>query len=246
MVSEGIAMIRAMILSAGEGRRMLPLTKETPKPLLRVGGKPLIVWHIERLVEAGFREVIINIAYLGWKIRDYLGDGKRYGISIVYSDEQIEGGLETAGGIIKALPLLGDNTFLVINGDIWCDYHYNPLFKLGGSLAHLVLVPNPPQHIEGDFALIDNRVRLEGEKLLTFAGIGYYSPKLFDSIPYSRVALAPILREFIAKDKIAGEYYSGEWRDIGTPSRLEELDDMIGKKDKDGRYYLYPKPLKSH
>jgi MurNAc alpha-1-phosphate uridylyltransferase len=212
-----------MILSAGEGRRMLPLTKERPKPLLKVGGRPLIVWHIERLVELGFVEIIINIAYLGYMIKEYLGDGERYGISIVYSDEQIEGGLETAGGIIKALPLLGDNPFLVINGDIWCDYPYNPLFDLNDSLAHLILVPNPSQHRDGDFALVDSRIKLEGEELLTFSGVGYYTPKLFDSIPYGRLPLAPILRELIAKDRISGEYYGGEWRDIGTPHRLEEL-----------------------
>jgi len=216
--------MKAMILCAGLGNRMLPLTKHTPKPLLMVNNKPLVEWHIERLYRAGFREVIINIAYLGWMIKEYLGDGQRYGLSIIYSDEQLEGGLETAGGIIKALPLLGDKSFLVINGDIWCDYPYSNDFRLYDNLAHLILVPNPPQHPQGDFGLKDSRVILGSEKLYTFAGVGYYSPKLFDSIPYGKRPLAPILKESIKRGDISGEYYTKEWRDIGTPERLEELN----------------------
>ena len=210
--------MRAMILSAGLGNRMLPLTKHTPKPLLKVAGEPLIVWHIKRLVDAGFREVIINIAHLGWKIQEYLGDGSRYGISITYSDEQKEGALETAGGIIKALPLLGENPFLVLNGDIWSDYPYNPHFQLNQKLAHLILVPNPPQHPKGDFALEN------GSKRYTFAGVGYYSPQFFDTLPYGKQSLAPLLKEAIARNTISREVYKGEWRDIGTPQRLEELN----------------------
>lgn len=213
-----------MILCAGLGTRMRPLTNNTPKPLLKVGGKPLIVWHIEKLAKAGFKEIIINIAYLGYKIRDYLGDGSRYGVDIFYSDEQEEGALETAGGIVKALPLLGDSLFLVINGDIWCDYPYNSLFNLENNLAHLILVPNPPQHPNGDFGLQEGMVVRRKENCYTFSGIGYYNPLLFKSLSYGKQPLAPLLIESMGRGEVGGEVYLGEWRDIGTPKRLEELD----------------------
>ncbi len=210
--------MKAMILCAGLGNRMLPLTKHTPKPLLKVAGEPLVVWHIKRLVDAGFKEVIINIAHLGWKIQEYLGDGSHYGISIIYSDEQKEGALETAGGIIKALPLLGDSQFLIINGDIWCDYPYNSNFQFKETSAHLILVPNPPQHPKGDFTLEN------GNDYYTFSGIAYYSPQFFDNLPYGKQSLAPLLKEGIATNTISREVYKGEWRDIGTPQRLEQLN----------------------
>jgi len=210
--------MRAMILSAGLGTRMRPLTDHTPKPLLEVGGKPLIVWHIERLKDAGFKNIVINVAYLGYKIMDYLGDGSRYGVNISYSDEQIEGGLETAGGIIKALPLLSD-TFLVINGDIWTDFTYNNNFKLQQNiLAHLILIDNPPHNKNGDFNL--NKT----EKKYTFSGIGYYSKEMFKNLKYGKQKLAPLLFKAIEDNKLTTEYYSGEWHDIGTPQRLEDLD----------------------
>ncbi len=211
----------AMILSAGLGTRMRPLTDHTPKPLLEVGGKPLIVWHIERLSSAGFKIIVINVAYLGGKIIDYLGDGSRYGVEILYSDEQKEGGLETAGGIIKALPLLSD-TFLVVNGDIWTDFNYNINFKLQNkTLAHIILIDNPPHNQKGDFYLNKQN------KKYTFSGIGYYSKEMFKDLEYGKRKLAPLLFKAIEDKRLTTEYYGGEWYDIGTPKRLEELDKKL-------------------
>ena len=213
-----------MILAAGLGNRMRPLTDHTPKPLLEVGGIPLIVWHIENLYHFGFREIVINIAHLGYKIEQYLGDGSEWGVHITYSDEQEEGALESAGGIIKALPLLGDDTFLVVNGDIWCDYVFDPEFELAqGVLAHLILVPNPAHNPEGDFALRDQKVIVGGGRY-TFSGIGYYHPDLFRNHPYGKQALAPILREAMRDSRVSGQLYEGEWRDVGTPERLTEIN----------------------
>ncbi len=207
-----------MILAAGLGTRMRPLTNHTPKPLLEVGGKPLIVWHIERLRDAGFSNIVINVAYLGEKIIDYLGDGSQYGVNIEFSNEQDEGALETAGGIVKALPLLSD-TFLVVNGDIWTDFAYDNGFKLGdGILAHLVLIDNPPHNPRGDFVLTGSREKF------TFSGIGYYSKAMFLGLEYGKRALAPLLFVAIDNIKLTTEYYSGRWYDIGTPQRLESLN----------------------
>ncbi len=218
--------MKAMILSAGLGTRMRPLTNHTPKPLLVAGDKPLIVWHIERLARLGFEEIIINIAHLGYMIPEYLGDGSKWNIRITYSDEQQEGALESAGGIIKALPLLGDELFLVINGDIWCDYDFDIDYNLPkDKLANLILVSNPQHNPNGDFDLIDNRVI--DEKAYTFSGIGYYSPKLFEDMEYGKKALAPMLREAMSRDEVMGELYNGYWFDIGTPQRLEELDNLL-------------------
>ncbi len=215
--------MKAMILAAGLGTRMRPLTDKTPKPLLKVGGIPLIVWHLERLAHDGFTDIVINIAHLGYQIPEALGDGSEWGVKITYSDEQEEGALESAGGIVKALPLLGDNTFLVLNGDIWTDYDFQDHRKLpDGILAHLVLVPNPEHNPEGDFALDGNRVI--DNKQYTFSGIGYYSPKLFEGVPYGKSALAPLLRAAMKEGKVTGELYEGEWLDIGTPERLELLN----------------------
>lgn len=218
--------MKCMILAAGSGTRMRPLTDRTPKPLLKVGGIPLIVWHIERLAHDGYTDIVINIAHLGYQIPEALGDGSEWGVNITYSDEQEEGGLETAGGIIKALPLLGDQAFLVLNGDIWTDYDFQDHRKLAeGILAHLVLVPNPEHNPEGDFALDGNRVI--DNRQYTFSGIGYYSPKLFDGVPYGKSALAPLLRAAIKEGKVTGELYTGEWLDIGTPERLELLNAQL-------------------
>ncbi len=218
--------MKCMILAAGSGTRMRPLTDRTPKPLLKVGGIPLIVWHIERLAHDGYTDIVINIAHLGYQIPEALGDGSEWGVNITYSDEQEEGGLETAGGIIKALPLLGDQAFLVLNGDIWTDYDFQDHRKLAeGILAHLVLVPNPEHNPEGDFALDGNRVI--DNRQYTFSGIGYYSPKLFDGVPYGKSALAPLLRAAIKEGKVTGELYEGEWLDIGTPERLELLNAQL-------------------
>ncbi len=213
--------MRAMILAAGLGSRMRPLTNNKPKPLLEVGGKPLIVWHIEALRKAGFREIIINVAYLGQQIIDYLGDGSDYGVKIIFSDEQKEGALETAGGIIKALPLLSE-TFLVVNGDIWTDYNYLYDFKLkDNKLVHLILVNNPEHNLEGDFFLG------ESNKKYTFSGIGYYSKDFFEGLSSSKSPLAPLLFNAVEEKMLETEYYDGKWYDIGTPSRLKRLDKQL-------------------
>ncbi|UPT78608.1 nucleotidyltransferase family protein [Sulfurovum sp. XGS-02] len=218
--------MKCMILAAGLGTRMSPLTDTTPKPLLKVGGIPLIVWHLERLAHDGFTDIVINIAHLGYQFPQTLGDGSEWGVNISYSDEQEEGGLESAGGIIKALPLLGDEPFLVVNGDIWTDYDFQDHRKLAeGILAHLVLVPNPEHNPEGDFALDGNKVIDNSQ--YTFSGIGYYSPKLFEGVPYGKSALAPLLRAAMKEGKVTGELYEGEWLDIGTPERLELLNAQL-------------------
>lgn len=229
--------MRAMILAAGRGERMRPLTDHTPKPLLPAGGKPLIVWHIERLAHAGITELVINHAHLGRQIEDALGDGGRFGVHIAYSDEGKA--LETAGGIANALPLLGSEPFAVVNGDIWCDYDFSLLpdraAAMGNDMAHLVLVDNPPHHPNGDFLLNDGRVLptgdqqlATGDSKLTFSGIGIYQPALFAGIPRGSAApLAPLLREQIALGKVSGEHHRGLWVDVGTPQRLAELDSRI-------------------
>ena len=216
--------MKAMILAAGLGTRMRPLTDVTPKPLLEVGGIPLIVWHLEKLAHFGFQEVVINIAHLGYKIPEALGDGSEWGLKIIYSDEQEEGGLESAGGIVKALPMLEDSDpFLVVNGDIWTDYNFDASLLLSeGILAHLILVPNPEHNPKGDFALLEGKV--VDNPCYTFSGIGYYSPKLFADVLYGKSALAPLLRQAMREGKVTGELYEGEWYDIGTPERLEMLN----------------------
>ncbi|MEN8146268.1 MAG: N-acetylmuramate alpha-1-phosphate uridylyltransferase MurU [Campylobacterota bacterium] len=216
--------MKAMILAAGLGERMRPLTDHTPKPLLEVAGKPLIVYHIEKLAAAGFEEIIINIAHLGHMIPEALGDGSKWGIKIVYSDEQEEGALESAGGIVKALPLLGSEPFLVVNGDVWCDHEFNAVFDLKDDLAHLILVSNPDHNKKGDFALNNGRLLNEGDHQLTFSGIGYYSPVLFEKLPYGKSALAPLLRKAIDDERVSGTLHNGEWRDIGTPERLDAIN----------------------
>ena len=226
--------MKAMILAAGRGERMRPLTDHTPKPLLPVGGKPLIVWHLERLAAAGLREVVINHAHLGAQLEATLGDGSRWGVSIRYSAEP-EGALETAGGIANALPLLGtDDPFLVINGDIHCDWDVaRAAHALTAKiLAHLVLVPNPPQHPRGDFSLQDGRVGAGPAAgagpdipVHTFSGIGVYRPQLFAGIRRGTTAkLAPLLHAAIQTQTVSGEFHSGHWTDVGTPQRLAELD----------------------
>jgi MurNAc alpha-1-phosphate uridylyltransferase len=222
--------MKAMILAAGRGERMRPLTDHTPKPLLEVKGKALIVYHIEKLAKLGFKEIVINIAHLGYKIPEALGDGSKWGIKITYSDEQECGALESAGGIVKALPLLGDDTFLVVNGDIFCDYKFNPNFDLKDDLAHLILVENPEHNIDGDFGLQKGRVLNRAEKMYTFSGIGYYSIKLFESLypkdatHVEKKSLAPILRDAIKQNKVGGSLHLGYWHDVGTPQRLKELN----------------------
>ena len=226
--------MRAMILAAGRGERMRPLTDTTPKPLLNVGGQPLIVWHIRRLAEAGIRELIINHAWLGQKIEETLGDGRRYGVDISYSAEAQA--LETAGGIAQALPFFRDDPFIVINGDVWCDW--NPAqapsiaadIKLRGKLAWLLMVDNPAQHPGGDFRLEDTgdlglADDLSLAPVLTFSGIGVYDPALFQNLEPGRPApLAPLLREAMHQRQVIGSRHDGDWVDVGTPERLSVLD----------------------
>ena len=217
--------MKAMILAAGLGSRMRPLTDVLPKPLLKVKGKPLIVWHLEKLSQNGFKEVVINIAHLGYKIPEYLGDGSKYGLKIVYSDEQEGGALESAGGIKKALPLLGDEAFLVVNGDVYSDYEFDASFNLKDKKAHLILVTNPEHNPKGDFGLSDNLVMNTSKEMFTFSGIGYYHPSFFDEVALQKSPLAPLLREAITKNDISGELFKKMWHDVGTPQRLKEIND---------------------
>jgi N-acetyl-alpha-D-muramate 1-phosphate uridylyltransferase len=221
--------MRAMILAAGRGERMRPLTDHTPKPLLMVGGKPLIVWHLERLSAAGFHDIVINHAHLGEQIPAALGDGSRWGLAIAYSPE-LPGALETAGGIAHALPLLGDDPFLVINGDIFCDWDPARALPATADLAHLVLIDNPTHNTTGDFALHDGRVGTDAPTH-TFAGIGVYRPQLFAGLdPDQPAKLAPLLRAAMATDCVSGERHGGRWVDVGTPQRLAELDSLLGEQ----------------
>jgi MurNAc alpha-1-phosphate uridylyltransferase len=208
---------------------MRPLTDRTPKPLLPVAGRPLIVWHIERLARAGFRDLVINHAHLGDQIEALLADGAAWGVRIRYSPEP-PGALETAGGIANALDLLGDAPFLVVNGDIWCDYDFAAAAHAlaADDLAHLVLIPNPPHNPAGDFALAGNRVASEGAARHTFAGIGVYRPQLFAALLHGQPAkLAPLLRAAMNEGKVGGELHGGAWVDVGTPERLAELDQEL-------------------
>ncbi|MBL0581058.1 nucleotidyltransferase family protein [Aeromonas caviae] len=217
--------MKAMILAAGRGERMRPLTDSLPKPLLAVGGKPLIVHHIEKLKSAGVSELVINHAWLGHKLVEALGDGSQYGVAIRWSAE--ESALETAGGIVQALPLLGSDPFLVINGDTWIDADYATLVRqpLGEDLAHLWLVPNPPQHPQGDFSLQGGRVL--DAPALTFSGVGLYHPSAFAGLPSGARKLAPLLRDWMAQGRVGGSLLAGEWRDIGTVERLRALDEQL-------------------
>lgn len=213
-----------MILAAGRGERMRPLTDSTPKPLLEVGGKPLIVWHLERLAAAGFRQVVINHAHLGGQIEQRLGSGAEWGLEVRYSAEGEGKALETGGGIARALPILGPAPFLVINGDVWCDLELGVLGLQQRDLAHLVLVDNPAHNPRGDFVLSAGRLVGEGGERLTFSGIGVYAPALFDGCPRGAFRLAPLLRQAISAGRVSATHHRGEWLDIGTPGRLQDLD----------------------
>ena len=218
--------MKAMILAAGRGERMRPLTDTIAKPLLPVGGKPLIVHHIERLREAGFYDIIINLGHLGHLLPKTLGNGSRWGVNISYSDEQTSGALESLGGIVKALPLLGDEPFLVVNGDIFCNYPFDANFT-PKEKAHIILVPNPEHNKEGDFGLEEDYVCNVAQKMFTFSGIGYYHPSLFANTPATKAPLAPLLRELADKKALTGELYEGLWHDIGTPERLKEINEKL-------------------
>ena len=215
--------MRAMILAAGRGERLRPLTDSIPKPLVLVRGKPLIEYHIQALSEAGFKEIIINQGHLGDQLPAAIGDGGRWGIRVHWSDEQ-PAALETGGGIHKALPLLGSSPFLVVNGDIWTDYPFARLRAVKCDWAHLVMIPNPPQHPAGDFALLNARIRTEGANKLTFSGIGVYHPRLFDGCEAGKFSIVPLLRSAMENHLVTGEKYAGCWEDIGTLERLATID----------------------
>ena len=220
--------MKAMILCAGFGERMRPLTEHTPKPLLQVAGVPLVEYHIRALARAGVQELVVNVSHLGEQILEYCGDGSRWDVRITYSHE--EQPLETAGGIQRALPLLGADAFLVVNGDVWMDY---PFEQLRGYVlkswekAHLVMVDNPPQHPLGDFCLASGgevSYRGEGEVGYTYAGVGLYSPDFFAGVEAGKLALRPLLDAAIAQGSLGAEHYRGDWEDVGTPERLQVLD----------------------
>lgn len=212
--------MKAMILAAGRGKRLRPMTDTTPKPLLEVRGKPLVVHHLEALAQAGFDEIVINLSWLGQRIRDYLGDGSAYNLRIEYSEE-LEA-LETAGGILQALPLLGER-FIVVNADIFTDYDFGRLKQID-SIAHLVLVENPQHNIDGDFSLEQSMVGNNAVPRYTFSGIGCYQRSFFDGLVPGKHALAPLLRSAADNNQLSGELHPGEWYDIGTLERLQALD----------------------
>lgn len=220
--------MKAFILAAGRGERMRPLTDHTPKPLLQAGGKPLIAWHLERLAAAGFKEIVINHAHLGAQIEQTLGDGASWGLNIQYSPEP-PGALETAGGIATALPLLDEQPFLVVNGDVYCDWDFNRARQLTAKTAHLVMVANPAHHTTGDFSLDGERViYANGKQTLTYAGIGVFSPSFFAGVQSGTVMkLRPLLDAAIAAGTLTGEHHTGRWVDVGTPQRLAELDQEL-------------------
>ncbi|WP_268798285.1 N-acetylmuramate alpha-1-phosphate uridylyltransferase MurU [Pseudomonas huanghezhanensis] len=221
--------MKAMILAAGKGERLRPLTLHTPKPLVRAGGVPLIEYHLRALRSAGFEDVVINHAWLGQQIEDYLGDGKRLDLNIHYSPEGEP--LETGGGIFRALPLLGDGPFLVVNGDIWTDCDFTALNAPISGLAHLVLVDNPAHHPHGDFALVDGQVHDDAElPRLTYSGIAVLHPLLFKGCADGAFKLAPLLREAMAKGLVTGEHFTGRWVDVGTHERLAEVEQLLAVK----------------
>ena len=223
--------MKAMILAAGLGNRMRPLTLHTPKPLLEVGEKPLIVWHIEKLQKIGVTEIVINTAWLGEKLANALGDGSQFGVKILWSHEGE--GLETAGGIINALPLLGDEPFILVNGDVWTTMDFSTLLNvdLGDKQAHLVLVENPPQHLKGDFILYNGLAyTFEQEQLgeaLTYSGIAVLHPRMFVGLENGKRPLAPLLKQAMQQQQVSAEKLQGIWVDVGTPERLQQLDQQI-------------------
>ncbi|MBT2297048.1 N-acetylmuramate alpha-1-phosphate uridylyltransferase MurU [Pseudomonas fluorescens] len=219
--------MKAMILAAGKGERMRPLTLTTPKPLVRAGGVPLIEYHLRALARAGFKDIVINHAWLGQQIEDYLGDGSRFGVSIHFSPEGEP--LETGGGIFRALPLLGEEAFLVVNGDIWTDYDFSALRRPLDGLAHLVLVDNPEHHPGGDFILADGQIHDGGAAAdkLTYSGIAVLHPRLFEGCLDGAFKLAPLLRKAMAEGQVSGEHLKGHWVDVGTHERLAQVETLI-------------------
>lgn len=217
--------MKAMILAAGKGERLRPLTLHTPKPLVRAGDVPLIEYHIRALAQAGFSELVINHAWLGEQIEAYLGDGSGLGVQIRYSPEGEP--LETGGGIHRALPLLGDEPFVVVNGDIWTNYPFENLKHPLKGLAHLVLVDNPAHHPVGDFTLVDGMIRDDLSAALTYSGIAVLSPELFHGCAAGAFKLAPLLRKAVDEGQVSGEHFDGRWIDVGTHERLAEVERMV-------------------
>jgi MurNAc alpha-1-phosphate uridylyltransferase len=221
--------MKAMLLAAGRGERMRPLTDACPKPLLNVAGKPLIAWHLERLAQAGIRDVVINLSWLGEMIADALGDGSAQGLAIQYSREPWPA-LETGGGIVQALPLLGEGPFLLVNGDVFTDIDFTALRIAQDDLAQLVLVPNPPHHARGDFALAcGGRIARDGGERLTYAGVALFRPELFAGAEPGRFPLLPWLLRALDAGKLGGQRHDGMWLDVGTPERLAQLDATLAR-----------------
>lgn len=216
--------MKAMILAAGRGERMRPLTDASPKPLLKVRGRTLLEFHFEALARAGITELVVNLGWLGEHIRDHVGDGRRFGVHVSYSEEGYPP-LETGGGIHHALPLLGDEPFWLVNGDVFCDYRYAGRGLDPGVLAHLVMVPNPAHHPAGDFSLAGARVTDSGPGRLTYSGMAVIHPQLLAGCRPGRFPLAPLLRQAMARNAVSGELFSGLWSDVGTPQRLAALDE---------------------
>lgn len=219
--------MRAMILAAGKGERMRPLTLHTPKPLIPVAGVPLIEYHLRALAQAGVTEVVINHAWLGDRIEAHLGDGARFGLQIVYSKESQP--LETGGGIYQALPLLGHEPFIVVNGDVFTDYDFAVLQKPLQGLAHLVLINNPEHHLEGDFSLEEGRVLAPTTATLTYSGIAVLHPELFAGCQAGAFKLSPLLRQAIAQGQVSGEQFNGCWIDVGTQERLAAAEAVLAQ-----------------
>jgi len=215
--------MRAMLLAAGRGERLRPITDTLPKPLVPVGGRPLIAWHLTALARAGIREVVINLSWLAQRLRDALGDGSAYGVSITWSEEGPVP-LETGGGIFRALPLLGPGPFLVVNADIWTDIDFATLALEADALAHLLLVPNPPHNLRGDFGLEGDLVVGRGTRSFTYSGVGLYRPEFFAGCTGERFPLLPLLNRGIAARRVRGELHRGAWSDVGTAERLAQLE----------------------
>ncbi len=221
--------MKAMILAAGRGERLRPLTDTLPKPLIHVGQYRLIEWHLHRLATAGVQDIVINLSHLGDMIREQLGQGDRYGVRIQYSQEP-EPALETGGGIFQALEILGSEPFIVVNGDIWTDYPFTQLQPVE-KLAHLVMVDNPAHHLDGDFILKGSQLSSDGQgQHYTFSGIGVYRRELFAACKPGRFPLAPLLKRAMNEERISGEYFDGHWYDIGTQERLQQMRQFVSNQ----------------
>lgn len=223
--------MKAMVLAAGRGERLRPLTDVTPKPLVEVGGETLIGRHLARLARAGFRQAVVNVSHLAGRIVDYVGTGERFGLAVEWSREAAP--LETAGGIAQARDLLGTEPFLLVNADVWCDFDFSRLrnFPLAQRLAHLVLVPNPPWHAQGDFTLERGVVGNAAAPRYTYAGISVLSPRLVAGVAAgSKAQLAPLWRAAAERGEVTGELHAGRWSDVGTPERLAELNSRMDSR----------------